>query len=160
MNAKIDRLAKSGIIEPVEFSDWEAPIVPVVKTDGSICICGNYKVTVNLAAKLDKYPLPWIDDILASLEGGKIFSELDLAHAYQQVALDEASKKFTTINTSKGLYQYARFPFGVSSAPAVFQRMMEGLLQGIPNVSVYLDDILIARKNGAGSPGNFRENTF
>ena len=60
--------------------------------------------------------------------------------------LDEASKKFTTINTSKGLYQYTCLPFGVSSAPAIFQRMMEGLLQGIPNVSVYLDDILIAGK--------------
>ena len=101
---------------------------------------------VNQAAKLDKYPLPWIDDIFASLEGGKIFSKLDLAHAHQQVPLDEASKKFTTINTRKGLYQYTRLPFGVSSAPAIFQRMMEGLLQGIPNESVYLDDILIAGK--------------
>ena len=109
-------------------------------------ICGDYKVTVNQAAKLDKYPLPWVDDIFASLEGGKIFSKLDLAHAYQQVSLDEASKKVTTINTSKGLYQYTRLPFGVSLALAIFQRMMEGLLQGISNVSVYLDDILIAEK--------------
>ena len=149
MNDEIDRLAKSGIIEPLEFSDWAAPIVPVVKTDGSIRICADYKVTVNQAAKLDKYPLPWIDDIFASLEGGKIFSKLDLAHAYQQVALDEASKKFTTINTintSKVLYQYTCIPFGISSAPTIFQRMMEGLLQGIPNVSVYLDDFLIAGK--------------
>ncbi len=43
MNAEIDHLAKSGIIEPVEFSDWAALIVPVVKTDGSIRICGDYK---------------------------------------------------------------------------------------------------------------------
>ena len=72
MNAEIDRLAKSGIIEPVEFSDQAAPIVPVVEADGSIRICGDYKVKVNQAAKLDKYHLPWIDDIFASLEGGKI----------------------------------------------------------------------------------------
>ena len=91
MIAEIDRLANSGIIEPVEFSDWVATIIPVVKTGGPICICGDYKVTVNQAAKLAKYPLPWIDDTFASLEGGKIFSKLDLAHAYQQVALDEAS---------------------------------------------------------------------
>ena len=64
MNSEIDRLAKSGIIEPVEFSDWAAPIVPVVKTDGSIRICGDYKVTVNQTAKLDKYPLLWIDAAL------------------------------------------------------------------------------------------------
>ena len=81
VNAKIDCLAKSGIIEQVEFSDWAAPIVPVAKTDGSIRICADYKVTGNQAAKLDKYPIPWIDDIFVSLEGGKIFSKLDLAHA-------------------------------------------------------------------------------
>ena len=85
VNAEIDRFAESGIIEPVEFSEWAAPIVPVVKTDGSIRICGDYKVTVNQAVKLDKYPLPHIDGIFASLEGGKTFSKLDLAHAYQQV---------------------------------------------------------------------------
>ena len=134
MNAEIYRLAKSGIIEPVEFSDWAAPIVLAIKTDGSICICVDYKVMVNQAAKLDKYPLPWIDIIVAVLEGGKIFSKLDLAHAYQQVPLDEASKKFTTINTSKGLYQNTHLPFGVPSSPSIFQRMMEGVLQGITNV--------------------------
>ena len=146
MNAEIDRLAKRAIIEPVEFSDWAAPIVPVVKTDGSIRICGDYKATVNQAAKLDKYPLPWNDDIYASLEGGKILSKLDLVYAYQQVHLAGTSKNFTTINTSKALYQKKHLPFGVSSAPAVFQRMMEGLLQGISKVSVYLDDICIAEK--------------
>ena len=130
----------------MEFSDLAAPIVPVVKTDGFIRICGDSKVKVNQAAKLDKYPLPWINDILASLEGRTIFSKLDLSNAYQQVSLDEASKKFTTINTRKGLYKYTRLPFGVSSAPAIFQRMMAGLLQGTPNVTVYMDDILIAGK--------------
>ena len=54
----LDRLERDGIIQPVEFSEWAAPIVPVVKTDGSICICGDYKVTVNQAAKLDIYPCP------------------------------------------------------------------------------------------------------
>ena len=118
----------------------------MLKTDGSIRICGDYKVTVNRDAQVDKYPLPWIDDIFAPLEDGKIFSKLDLALANQQEPLDEASNKFTTINTSTGLYQYTRLPFGVSSAPAIYQRMMEGILQGIPNVSVYLDDILITGK--------------
>ena len=78
-----------------------------------------------------------------------MFSKLDLAHSYQQVPEDEASKKFTTIYTSKGLYQYTRLPFGVFSAPAIFQRMMEGLLQGIPNVSIYLE---VIRKAGKTEP--------
>ena len=93
---------------------------------------------------MDSYPLPKIDDLLASLGPGKIFSKLDLAHASQQVLLDEESRRYVVVNTHKGLYQYNKLPFGVSSAPSIFQRMIEGVLQGIPHVCVLLDDILIA----------------
>lgn len=140
---ELERLEHAGVIEPVQFADWAAPIVPVVKTDGTIRICGDYKVTINRAAKVDTYPLPRIDDLLASLGQGKSFTKLDLAHAYQQIPLDEGSKKYVVINTHKGLYQYNRLPFGVASAPSIFQRTMEGILQGIPNVCVYIDDILV-----------------
>ena len=143
MNEEIERLEKAGIIEPVQHAEWAAPIVPVVKQDGTIRICGDYKMTVNQAAKQDIYPLPRVDDLLASLAGGKHFTKLDLAHAYLQVPLDEESRQFVTVNTEKGLYQYTRLPFGVSSAPSIFQRTMERLLHGIPNVLVYIDDVLI-----------------
>ena len=86
---------------------------------------------VNQAAKLETYPLPKIDDLLTSLAGGKTFTKLDLAHAYQQVELEKDSRKFVTINTHKGLFEYTRLPFGVASAPALFQRTMENLLQGV-----------------------------
>ena len=127
---EIIRLQELGVIEPVRFADWAAPVVPVVKSDGGVRLCGDYKVTINQASKLDKYPLPRIDDLLASLAGGKSFSKLDLAQAYLQVLLEDDSKKYTTINTHKGLYQYSRLPFGISSAPAVFQRTIENILQG------------------------------
>ena len=140
---ELERLETAGIVEPVQFAEWAAPIVPIVKRDGNIRICGDYKVTVNRAAKPDTYPLPRIEDILASLGPGKEFTTLDLAHAYQQIPLEEESKKFTVINTHKGLFQYNRLPFGVSAAPSIFQRAMEGILQGIPHVAVYIDDILI-----------------
>ena len=79
----------ADVIEPVQYSDWAAPIVPVLKRDGSVRICGDYKVTVNRALTTDTYPLPRVNDLFASLAGGKMFSKLDLAHAYQQILIDE-----------------------------------------------------------------------
>lgn len=140
---ELDRLEKDQIIEKLQISNWAAPIVPIVKQDGSVRICGDYKLTANQAAKTDTYPLPKIEDLFASLSGGKSFTKLDLAHAYQQIPLDEQSKQYTTINTHKGLYRYNRLPFGVASAPSIFQRTIENILQGIPQVSVYIDDILV-----------------
>jgi hypothetical protein len=87
-------------------------------------------VTVNRVAKRDKFPLLRIEDIFASLEGGKVFSKLDLAHAYLQVPLEECLKTLVTINTPKGLFHYNRLPFGVSAVSSIFQRTMENLLQG------------------------------
>ena len=143
MEVELKRLQQTGIIEPIEHSDWAAPIVPVVKKDGSVRICGDYRLTVNRAAKPDTYPLPRVDDIFASLSGGKTFSKLDLANAYQQIPLEQQSKQLVTINTHKCLYCYNRLPFGISAAPSIFQRTMENILQGIPNTCIYLDDVLV-----------------
>lgn len=70
-----------------------------------------------------------------------------MAHAYQQVPLSEESNCYMTINTHKGLFQYNWMPFGVHSAPAIFQRAMEGLLSDISSTVVYIDDILITGKD-------------
>ena len=132
----------------MQFSEWAAPIVPVMKADKkSVRICGDYKVTVNQAAKVDRYPISKIEDLFASLAQGEKFTKLDMSQAYQQLVLDEESHKYVVINTHKGLFQYTRLPFGIFSDPAIFQRVMEGLLQGMPHVSVYLNDILITGKN-------------
>ena len=82
---ELGHLQKEGIIEPVEFSDWAAPIVPVLKSDGQVRICGDYKLTVNQAAKLDGYPIPRIDDLDTILNGGQTFMKLDLSSAYLQL---------------------------------------------------------------------------
>ena len=140
-------MQSEGIISPVEFTEWAAPIVLVVKQDGSVRICGDYKSTVNQVSKLDNYPIPKTEDLLATLGGGNKFTKLDMSQAYQQLLLDENSRKYTTINMHKGLYQYNRLPFGVSSAPGIFQRTMENLLQGIPHVVVRVDDILVSGKD-------------
>ena len=134
---ELNRLVAEGILSPVQFSKWAAPIVPVVKHNGSIRIC------INQVSCLDIYPLPRIKELFAKLSGGKYFSKLDLSQAYLQLPLKEMSKEFVTINTHKGLFRYNRLPFGVASAPAIFQWYMETLLQDCKGVTIYLDDILV-----------------
>ncbi len=147
LDRELDRLESCGILKKVTSSDWVAPIVAFSKKDGNFRICRDYKVTVNQALDVDQYPLPRPDELFATLAGGKKFSKLDLSQAYQQLVLDDESVKYVTINTHRGLYQYTRLPFGVASAPAIFQKVMDTMLQGIPHVICYLDDILVTGEN-------------
>lgn len=154
---ELERLQALGVIEPVQFSKWAAPIVPVMKPDKTVRICGDYKLTVNQVSKLEEYPLPRVDDLFATLAGGKSFTKLDMSHAYQQLLLDDESKEFVTINTHKGLFKFNRLVFGVASSPAIFQRTMDSLLQGIPHVACYLDDLLITGATEAEHLGNLEQ---
>ena len=93
MKGKIEEELKKlqeGIIEPVQFSEWAAPIVPILKPDNSIRICGDYKTTVNQFSRVDNYPIPKVEDLLATLGGGEKFAKLDMSFnsclkAYQQL---------------------------------------------------------------------------
>ena len=67
---ELARLQRDGIIEPVKFSEWAAPIVAGVKPDGQVRICGDYRLTVNRASRLEAYPIPQIDELFASMSGG------------------------------------------------------------------------------------------
>ena len=104
----------------------------------------DYKVTINPVLLTDTYPLSRPDDLFAALDVGKIFFKLDLKHFYFEISLDEVSNKYTTINSPKGLIQYECLPFGVSSAPSLFQCTIENLLCHLHHVCVYIDDILHA----------------
>ena len=148
MEQKLQRLEDEGIIYKVSQNDWAAPVVLVPKKDGSLRVRGDYEMTVNQCAHVHQYPLPNTEDLSATLAGGQVFSKIDLSHPYQQLQLDEDSQKYLTIKTHKGLYRYKRLPFGVSSAPAMFQRIMDQLLQGFKFIVCRLDDILIS----GGSP--------
>ncbi|XP_061177726.1 uncharacterized protein K02A2.6-like [Saccostrea echinata] len=143
---ELKRLEKEGIIKSVTHSKWASPVVPVVKKNGQVRLCGDYKVTINPVMKVDQYPLPRIQDIFASLAGGRKFSKIDLTQAYNQMEVDESSRELMTINTHKGLYQYTRLQFGVAAAPAIWQRAMDQVLQGIPFTSCVLDDMIISGK--------------
>ncbi|XP_024154359.1 uncharacterized protein K02A2.6, partial [Oryzias melastigma] len=144
VEAELTRLVKQGVISPVDHSNWATPVVPVSKKDGSVRLCGDFKVTINPVLCVDKYPIPRIEDLFASLAGGQRFSKLDLSNAYMQMEVEEESKELLTISTEKGLFCFNRLPFGIASAPALFQKAMDQVLLGLPFTHCYLDDILVS----------------
>ena len=90
---ELKRLEGIGVLQKVEFSDWATPIVPVLKPDGTVRICGDYKVTINPALDVPEYPMPMAEELFMQLNGGQSFFKLDLSSAYQQVLLDEESRQ-------------------------------------------------------------------
>ncbi len=121
VDKELEKLEEQGVIEPVQFADWAAPIVLVLKADKqSVKICGDFKLTVNTASRLDAYPIPRVEDLFTTMAGGKSFTKLDLRQAYLQLELHEDSKQLVVINTQKGLFKYNRLPFGVSSYHLVY----------------------------------------
>lgn len=147
VEAQLNNLVKLGMLEPVENSDWGTPLVPILKPNGDIRICGDYKVTINKHLVDYKYPLPRIEEIFASLQGGELFSKLDLASAYNQLVLDESSQDLCTWSTHLGVFRMKRLPFGIKTAGAIFQKNIETLLKDIPNCINFMDDIVVTGKD-------------
>ena len=91
---ELDWLVAQGTLEPVQMPEWASPIIPVVKPDKkSVRICGDIKQTVNPVARLDRYPIPKVEDLFVKLTGGCTFTKIDLSQAYLQLPLDDESKK-------------------------------------------------------------------
>ena len=143
----LDKMVEEDILTPVRSSEWATPIVPVVKKDQTIRICGDYRNTVNKCTSCDVYALPTLEGMLQQLMPAKLFSKLDLSQAYLQLVLDEESSKMCTLNTPFGLYRMNRLAYGISSSPAIFQRTVESLLKDIPRAVVYIDDILMSGRD-------------
>ena len=141
----LERLEKIGTRETVQYSEWATPIVPVMKNDGTVRDCGDYKLIK--VSKLDGYPIPKLDDLYTKFDGGQSFTELDLSHAYEQVLVDEnsiARESLDNQHAQRPLHVYNHLSYGFSSAPGIFQRMMEVFFfQGIPSTEILLDTILI-----------------
>ena len=105
--------------------------------------CADFKMTINPYKQPKTFPLPTSEEIFTTLAGGKSFTKLDLARAYKQMEVALASQPFMTITTHMGLFRYQRLPFGVATAPAMWQRAMSIVFQGCKTAVYYMDDILV-----------------
>ena len=116
---ELDRLVTEGTLVPLDYSDWAAPIVAVMKSDRrSVRICGDFRMTLNPVSQLNRYPIPKTEDIFATLKQGKLFTKLDLSQAYLQLKLGEESSKYVVINTYKGC-------FAIRASLTVSPRLLE-----------------------------------
>ena len=144
---ELERLQKMDVIEKVDHTDWASLTVYVKKKNNKIRVCADFSTGLNECLKDHNYPLPSAEDLFSKLNGGKIFSKIDLSDAYLQIKVNEECSKFLCINTHKGIFKLKRLPFGLKVAPALFQQVMDTMLAGLEFAMAYLDDILIKSKN-------------
>ena len=152
----IRQQVEDGELEPVESSEWAAPIVVVRKKDGGVRICADFKVTINPYLRSKVFPLQTPDEVFSALAQGESFSTIDLARAYKQMEVTAESQPYLTINTHMGLFRYRRLPFGIATAPAIWQKAMSVVLQGCRGVIYYIDDILVTGKTREEHEQNLR----
>ena len=143
VDRQVNDLEKRGLIEPSSAA-WSSPVVLVKRKDGKLRFCIDYR-KVNMSTIGDAYPLPRIDESLDALAGSKLFSTLDLLSGYWQIPLDEDARDKSTFVTRNGLWRWRVMPFGLCSAPATFERLMERVLRGLhwKTLLLYLDDVII-----------------
>lgn len=138
---EINLMLKQGIIRP-SSSPWASPVHVVPKASGGWRPCGDYR-RLNLKTQRDNYPLPNIYDFASRLHGARIFSKMDILKGFWQVPVNPEDIPKTAINTTRGLFEFLRMPFGLRNAPSTFQRLMDGVIRGLNGVFVYMDDLLV-----------------
>ena len=131
------------IISRVEQpTQWCAGMVAIAKKNGKLRICVDLK-HLNEAVQREVHPLPKVDETLAQLSGATIFSKLDANSGFWQIPLSEESRPLTTFMSPFGRYWFNKLPFGISSAPELFQKRMSTILRGLEGVVCQMDDVLV-----------------
>lgn len=147
MSKQLKDMQEAGVIQP-STSSWSSPVVMVKKKDGSHRFCVDYRA-LNSLTKADTFPLPRIDNLLDQIGDPRYFSTLNLASGFRQIRLSPSSAEKTAFAVPQGLFEFRVTPFGLTNAPAVFQRLMERVLaelnpeEGPDFVKVYVDDIIV-----------------
>jgi transposase InsO family protein len=142
---KLRQMEEDEYITPVqEPTEWVSSMALSLKND-KLRICIDPR-DLNNAIKREHYPMKSIEDVASEIPGAKVFSVLDAKSGFLQIKLDKKSSYLTTFNTPIGRYRWLRLPFGIKSAPEIYQRIMDNLIQGIPGAFVIIDDILVAGK--------------
>ena len=151
-----------GVWEPIQFSDYGTPVVPIKKAllpgqkKAKIRVCGDYSATINPQLEDHRHPLPLPEDLMRKLGGGYGFTKIDLADAYNQIKLAPTSQRRLALSTHKGVLLQKRLPFGIKSAPGYFQQIMDQLTKDLPGTAVYLDDILVSGRDAEDHWKNLR----
>ena len=141
-----DWLAKD-VIEP-SYSDWNAPMVAVLKPSGKVRWCVDYRA-LNERTVRDLHPIGDIHDSLARLAGSCVYSTIDSHGAFHAVPIEAKSKPYTAFSTPFGHYQFKYMPFGLANAPSCYARLVRRVLDGVSwKVALpYLDDTLVHSKD-------------
>ncbi|XP_065204102.1 uncharacterized protein K02A2.6-like [Planococcus citri] len=142
---EIDRLVEEGLWIKVNYSDWASPIVPVLKSNGDVRLCGDYSGTINDQIHITQHPFPGYEEIFSNVEGEE-FTTLDIDSAFRHMLVDEASSWLMVLNTPKGLFRPTRLEFGAAPAPAEFQNFMDEVFAGLP-IAKRADDIFVGGKD-------------
>jgi hypothetical protein len=140
-------MLEAGVVRK-SSSSYASPILLVPKEDHTWRFRIDFR-RLNEDVIVDRYPLPVINEVFDKMAGAKVFSVLDLKSGYWQIPLAKESCPLTTFRTEKGLFEYTRLPFGLNNAPAMFSRVMSDVLEGLPGVSVYIDDVFVFAPNMA-----------
>ena len=129
VESDLEKLEKHWVIKKTDKSSWASPAVVVPKADNTVRICGDYKSTINQSVEDEQYVLPTTQDLYTALVGSKVFSKLDLSHAYAQLNVGKESQEYLTIATHKRFYSDLKLPYAVMSSLKTFQAKMDQILQ-------------------------------
>lgn len=143
LKKELDRLVSLGILSKVHSSNWATPIVTVLKKSGDIRLCADFSATLNNFIKPINCVLPTIDHVISSIGQATVFSKIDLSQAFLQLPIHLESQQYLVINTPEGLFKFHFLPFGLTSSPGIFQSYMCKVLDNIPGVIIYQDDLLL-----------------